>query len=1197
MSGLLGGGGKSIDTSAPVITSFRLQTSAFGRPIAWIFGRTRVSGNLLDYDDFTAIPHTTSTDSGGGKGGSAPTQTNTTYTYRAAVIIALGRGPLTSLHRIWKGKELQNAADLGMSFFAGDASQVPFGYMTTNHPDKALGYRGIAYVAAGAYDLGDNAELPNHNFEVQATAYSGSIVDANPKDVVASIFTDGLGWSAGTLGDLSGFSSYCVATGIFISPAYSEQESYQAVLERLMQLGNAGPLWSEDKLKIIPFGDSAITGNGVTFTPNLTPLYDLSDDDFLQDGDDEPVRVRRSTPEDAYNQVTVMFYDRAKDYNENQVVAQDLGNIQLYGVKAMDPVVLHEICETDIAQRVADLILRRELYTERNIHEFRLGTEYSLVEPGDLMTVPDPITGDRISVRMWTIDEDPVEGFQCEAKEFPFGTASAAVYGSQPVGGYTLDFNVDPGNVNPPIMFIAPLSLTPNWLEVWVAISGGEEFGGSEIWVSEDDSTYRRLGTFLGKSRTGLTTTAMNIVASPDNTTVLGVNLAQSKAELSSGSEEDANRLNTLCYAGGELLAYRTAELTAPNQYNLTGLRRGAYGSEVRVVPAGSVFARIDENGIFKYAFPPEWNGRLIYLKFAAFNRTGGGRQDLSALSPYTFRLSQQFAGLPAMRDVTGLELFGAAGGTVFTGRDAKFTWRHSGGTRAFDLGSEPFGAGSGGIDPNWKDYQIEVWRADGTAKLREPEHSIDNFYTYTYEKSFEDSGGAPVRTFELRVYSRGQQGQLSAVPARLNVSNPNSALPGGVNIRASFKNIFFGYAPPNESDWAGLLVWRSTSTGFTASGVQAGAGNCVYNGRDSLVVLDSAPNTAYFLRYAAYDSFGTADLNVSGELAATTEQIDAVDIKQHAVQQSHLFQSLSDRIDLVDAPAATPGSVDARVATEAAARASADSALATSISTVSASTVTNAAAITSEATARAAADSSLATSISTVAATAASNTAAISTEATARAAADSALSSSISTVAATAASNTAAISTESTARAGADGTLFAQYTVKIDVNGKVAGFGLASTANNATPFSEFVVRADRFSVAGTGAADVIPFIVEGGVVYLDAARIKNAAIVNAQINDLSADKLTAGDIAAARMAANFLTVAQAEITELSAISSHLGDIDGGSLDINGLFIVTSAGEVTIKSATSGARTEFVGDVYKVYDASNVLRVKIGNLA
>lgn len=43
--------------------------------------------------------------------------------------------------------------------------------------------------------------------------------------------------------------------------------------------------------------------------------------------------------------------------------------------------------------------------------------------------------------------------------------------------------------------------------------------------------------------------------------------------------------------------------------------------------------------------------------------------------------------------------------------------------------------------------------------------------------------------------------------------------------------------------------------------------------------------------------------------------------------------------------------------------------------------------------------------------------------------------------------------------------TLKAQYTVKIDAAGTIAGFGLANTTTTSTPFSEFYVRADNFAL------------------------------------------------------------------------------------------------------------------------------------
>jgi hypothetical protein len=172
--------------------------------------------------------------------------------------------------------------------------------------------------------------------------------------------------------------------------------------------------------------------------------------------------------------------------------------------------------------------------------------------------------------------------------------------------------------------------------------------------------------------------------------------------------------------------------------------------------------------------------------------------------------------------------------------------------------------------------------------------------------------------------------------------------------------------------------------------------------------------------------------------------------------------------------------------------------------------------------------------------------------------------------------SNTTAIQTEASARASADGALQAQYTVKVDTNGYVAGFGLASTTTTATPTSEFIVRSDKFSIAspsGPGITPYEPFIVRttattingeavpAGVYIKDAAiqngtitnaKIGDAAVDNAKIANLNAAKITAGTINAARIAANSITGDKINTTNLAAklasistayiTNAHIGD-------------------------------------------------------
>lgn len=163
--------------------------------------------------------------------------------------------------------------------------------------------------------------------------------------------------------------------------------------------------------------------------------------------------------------------------------------------------------------------------------------------------------------------------------------------------------------------------------------------------------------------------------------------------------------------------------------------------------------------------------------------------------------------------------------------------------------------------------------------------------------------------------------------------------------------------------------------------------------------------------------------------------------------------------------------------------------------------------------------------------------------------------------------SNATAITTEASSRTTADNSLYAQYTVKVDVNGYVAGFGLANTLKNATPFSQFIFKADQFAFGAPGQTSVYPFVIQttpttvNGVTvpagtYIDGAYIKNGTITNAKIGDaaidnakiasLSADKLTAGTVSADRLTS---TVINAKVTNIDAAVIQTGFIDAARIN------------------------------------------------
>lgn len=101
----------------------------------------------------------------------------------------------------------------------------------------------------------------------------------------------------------------------------------------------------------------------------------------------------------------------------------------------------------------------------------------------------------------------------------------------------------------------------------------------------------------------------------------------------------------------------------------------------------------------------------------------------------------------------------------------------------------------------------------------------------------------------------------------------------------------------------------------------------------------------------------------------------------------------------------------------------------------------------------------------------------------------NSALATRLTTVEVTTGNLDAAVQAETTARINTDNSILAKNTVKIDIGGHVSGYGLISTANNATPTSAFGVRADQFFIAPPSIAQATaPSSPYRGMVWVDTS-------------------------------------------------------------------------------------------------------------
>lgn len=1234
----MGGKTSTISNSEQRILSLQVQQSSQGLTLPVVYGRARVAGNLIWYGDFTTIETKTTTRQGG-KGGGGVKQEDISYTYEAAVMMALCEGEIKGIGRIWRDKEkFESLSQLRLNLAKGGDEQPTWTHLQQpKHQAQAINYSGTAYIYSPNYELTKSAQIYSHNFEVIGKmGYSSSIPDANPSEIIRDMLTNqnyGCGFPAENLGDTSVYGVYCRAAGIFLSPVYSEQTEAQQNISELLEQTNSAAVFSQGRLKIVPYGDVKLSGNGAAYVPNLTPVYDLTDDDFIVSGAEDPLKVERKTNADAYNQIQVEYLDRANDYNIAVAEVKDQANIEQYGLRPKDAVKMHGICDAKVANHVAQLLLQRALYV-RNEYEFKLGWKYCLLEPMDLVTLTDEGLGlNKTPVRIIEIEEDEEGVLTVKAEDFPMGAATATAYPTQPSLGYSADYNKSPGNAHAPVVFEAPLQLTGGEPQIWLATAGGDMWGGAEVWISTDGDSYTRIGATNKKARFGSLSAPLASGAVFDRANTLNVEI--SAGQMTSGTEQDSRDLLTLCYVDGEFLAYETAELKGVGRYTLGNLTRGAYGSNIDRHNAGSQFVRIDE-AMFKYAVPANWVGRTVWVKLVSFNVFGSGVQELAEVPAYSYTIK----GAP-LGQIQNLRLTSSWA----YGKEAVIAWDKLGGADTYD---------------------VEVYAGNTQKRLRSLSGIVDNGFAYTQADMKADGG--QVRDVVFKVRGRAVTGKTGNW-AQVAAQNPQLKPLQGIEIDSGLRQVFFKCAMPSEEDFAGIVIWVSENQAVPTTDA-----NKAYDGAETFVSItkcngkDLQQGKTYYLRAAGYDSFGKDGMHISNSIAFTVADVSVTDLTE-----SNLNKSLRDKIALIDGNGA--GSVNARIEAETRERVSKIEQVSSKLNNLSvggrnlirdsATQVQNSDYLIQS---YQMTDNSLQEGepfTVTIWGDLGSdreafwpfNSNAWNWIGTMKKVSDGVYQLSATwkrsqnnpsndrlliycgpnsgrtasridriklergTVATdwtpAPEDNTAVVQTHAQSING----LEAQYTVKVDVNGKVAGYGLATTPKNGTPESKFIVNADRFGVGSTGKADVFPFVVDtqknrvgvnGELVVNGKAIIDrlNAGDIHGDkitANSLNANRLTAGSVTAREMAAgsitadklaaNAVTANKMNVNELSAISSNLGSINGGSLDIgDGNFTVTPDGMLEAKNAVIYGRIEaesgyFNGTVKASHIEGDVLRL------
>ena len=633
--GFLFSRGRNTTNRADMIADFQINTASYGEVVPEILGTTRVSGNIIDYEDFTAHEHKSTTRTGKG-GGSKHTEI--TYTYTVAAAIGLCEGPIKGIGKVWRDKEVYQYPNekIELTLFKGDYGQTPWPYMLSKHPDKALPYSGLAYMA-GVVDLGDRGSLPQYNFEIQGKLLeTGDGVDVNPADYIVHVLQ-----SVGAdvvIDGIDNFRAYCKAADILIStPPNQKSAKAQQVINDIAEITNSLVFWSTDRLKIVPLADKPIGD----WTPANQIQYDLTADDFIAGSDGQLILYKRKDSSEAYNEATVEFINRANSYEKETVSFEVVADVQRNGLKPASKKTAHYLYTKARAQYYAEQLAMKRLYAKTQ-YTFRLDWAFCALEVGDLVTLTDKSCQlDHQIVVITSVNEAADGQLELTAEGKPAGTYAPAKYNVHENERPFVDYNQEAPSVNDVAIFQTVGDVGGN--QIFVGVNAPSGWGGCSVWVSDNDQTYQRIGNISQQARMGRTKYGFAQNGNFCNVTI-------NQGVLKSGTHIDAERGNTLCWVNGEALSYENVEVHPNNWYTLQGLVRGQYGTNAINHNADERFVRVDE-ALFRYPYRKEDIGKTIYLKFTSMNLFGSNEQGLDEVQSYQYTIVPYY--IPEVSNVT----------------------------------------------------------------------------------------------------------------------------------------------------------------------------------------------------------------------------------------------------------------------------------------------------------------------------------------------------------------------------------------------------------------------------------------------------------------------------------------------------------------------------------------------------------------
>jgi hypothetical protein len=553
------------------IEEVRLGASSYGSPVPLAYGRARLPGQLIWLSE---LRESSASRRVGGKGGGSVT----TFEYRADFAVALCRGPITAIRRIWANNDVIYDARDGS---AETESWLPLEdavvYLGTDDQaadstiSAAVGagdtpaYRGTAYIVFNDFDLTRFGNvIPQINVEVETAS-----------EVTLEEVLEDLAAYAGIAASRVDFSAVAsIIVRGFVAPS---EGPITAAFEALEQAYRFDIVEVDGGLTAVPWGSVAVE--------------DYDAEEFGLVGDADYVSLTAAQAAEVPRSLEVRYQAESIDFQPATQSAR-------FGHSAEDAPSLDvaAVLSNDEAATLALIELARQ-------HVQRLAGSTNVLPwalrhaPGDLLRLTwesGEVRTFKVSsmslredggIALAMVEDDPAIYSLTATGQAPAGSSSGLVE----VGDLLYEARgqlpqLADGHNNA----FLPQPLVYLWAGRERTGWPGLQFGNGDGYLSQQ-AGFRpetvRVQSTMGE-------TASSLAAAPafnlwDETSTVDVQILSGGGLVSRTKLEVYNGAN-LCLIGSELLSFRTATLLSPGVYRLSGLLRGRKGTEAE---AGSLRA------------------------------------------------------------------------------------------------------------------------------------------------------------------------------------------------------------------------------------------------------------------------------------------------------------------------------------------------------------------------------------------------------------------------------------------------------------------------------------------------------------------------------------------------------------------------------------------------------------------------------